>query len=255
MTMRVALHLDGKSDGAKKAINETRTALKTLDHTGKAVTKTSLGIGSGLKTIGGATQAIKLNNQQLMNMQFQVNDMAVMMASGQNPFVMIMQQGMQIGQIFGPGASVSAALKATGTGILTFLTNPINLFIAGTAVAAGGIGMLWDAASGPEAKAAKDMMEDFSDFVGGLEKKYDSAAIAAKRYLEEARAPEVVTAQAKQQLDDLTKAYEDKMSELSDMIFLKTANMFPDLNSQKRQANSGNSRVRLTGGISLLKGC
>ena len=197
MTLRVALHLDGDPAGAKKAINETKTALKTLDHTGKAVTKTSLGIGSGLKTIGSASGALQLNNQQLMNMQFQMSDMAVMLASGQNPFTLIMQQGMQIGGIFGPGATVGQAMKATGAGIVSFLTNPINLFIAATAVAAGAIPLLWRAFTGPEAQSAKELMEDHADFINGLEPKYKSAADAAKRYWEAARPKEVVTATAK----------------------------------------------------------
>ncbi len=248
MTMRVALHLDGDSSGAKKAVRETTLEMGKLDKSAKAVNKSVKMTNTGIVKFGGAAGAIKLNNQQLMNMQFQMNDMATMLASGQNPFVMIMQQGMQIGQIFGPGGSDSPALKATGTGILSFLTNPINLFIAGTAVAAGSIPLLWNALNGPEAKSAKDTMEDFSEFVKGLDNDYDAAAAAARRFMEEARSPNVVAAQAKAQVEDIANAYKVAMSELSDSIFIKSAQMFPigafpeeiqELRNMARQIDAG----------------
>lgn len=148
------------------AIKSRNTYLKT----GNAVTMRS-------------GQAIKLNNGQLQNLSYQLNDIGVMMASGQNPFVMMMQQGMQIGQIFGPGAGVLGAMRAVGTGIVTFVTNPINLAVVGVAALAGGVGYLWDAISGPEAATAEETLKLHSEWVSSLKNDYKHAADEAKKYV------------------------------------------------------------------------
>lgn len=156
-----------------------------------------------VRAINGATGAVKLNQQQLMNMQFQLNDMAVMAASGQNPFVMIMQQGMQIGQMFGPGSTVMGALKATGAGFLTFLTNPIMLTVGATALLAGGIQMMFDAFSGPEALSAEEVIERLEKRINDLGPGWEDAEEAAKKYFKE------VTKSASEAQAGITRSVEE----------------------------------------------
>ena len=91
--------------------------------------------------------AVKLNTGQVQNLTFQLNDMATMLASGQSPFVMMMQQGMQMALGFGPGTGLQAALKGVGTTLVSFVTNPLNLAVVGIAAAAGGVKLLWDEVS------------------------------------------------------------------------------------------------------------
>lgn len=141
-----------------------------------------------------SAQAFKLNNQQLMGMQYQLNDIAVMLASGQSPFVLLMQQGMQIGQMFGPGVGINAALKATGAGILSFLTNPINLGVVAVASLAGGISLLWDAFSGPEAQSAEDILAGVNEQLDQLKINYPQAAEEAKKYMEAATSSDILLA-------------------------------------------------------------
>jgi hypothetical protein len=143
-----------------------------------------------------------------MNMQFQLNDMAVMLASGQSPFVLMMQQGMQIGQMFGPGMTVSQALKATGAGILTFLTNPINLAITGFAVAAGAVPLLWAAFTGPEAKSAKDTLQDVKGWLDDLKRAFPEAARAARSFMEAGLSSDELTVTGRERVEELTALYE-----------------------------------------------
>ncbi|MFK5980881.1 MAG: phage tail length tape measure family protein [Rhizobiaceae bacterium] len=219
MTLNTALLVKGDASGAKKVLKETRTELQATAKAAKAVGKASAIANNNMTmSAGKSVSAIKLNNQQLQNMQFQMNDMAVMMASGQNPFVMIMQQGMQIGQIFGPGSTVQGALKSTGAGIISFLTNPINLAIAGFAVAAGAASLLWDVMSGSEAKTAKEATEELLEFVDGLDKEYDDAAEAAKRYFNAAKPQEFVASLAKEEATKALKEYEVALASLQEKI-------------------------------------
>lgn len=52
---------------------------------------------------GGKGNFLGLNPMELQNIGYQINDIMVSLASGQNPFTVLMQQGAQIGQII-PGA-------------------------------------------------------------------------------------------------------------------------------------------------------
>jgi hypothetical protein len=60
-----------------------------------------------------------LNPNEMQNLGFQINDIVVSIASGQNPMRVFLQQGAQIGQII-PGA-FSAILRYAG---------PLALFAA-----------------------------------------------------------------------------------------------------------------------------
>lgn len=80
---------------------------------------------------------LRLRQHELSNITYQLNDMAVMLASGQAPFMILMQQGMQLAQPLGPHGLVGG-VKALGAGMMTFLTNPINLAVLGFAGLAAG---------------------------------------------------------------------------------------------------------------------
>lgn len=125
--------------------------------------------------LGQASDAANLNTAQMANMSYQINDIAVMLASGQNPFVMLMQQGMQISQIFGPGVGVAAAMKAVGGAIVSFVTNPLTLAVAGIASAAGAASFLWRGVN-VDSKTAEQTMERHVALVKELERGYGLAA-------------------------------------------------------------------------------
>ena len=71
-------------------------------------------------------------SHRMQQMVFQVNDIGVSLAGGQNPFVVMAQQGTQIAQIYGFGnGGVSGAFKDLG-GLITKLPGPIK--VVGVAV-------------------------------------------------------------------------------------------------------------------------
>lgn len=142
------------------------------------------GIQTYTGAMNAATGAQRLNNLQLVNMQYQINDIGVMLASGQNPFVLIMQQGMQIAQIFDPGTGVGQALKQTGQGILSFLVNPINLTVFGLAAAAGAASYFWNAAG--DGSKALSSLEVHNEWLDKTLSGYEEIREAAKEAQEEA---------------------------------------------------------------------
>jgi len=90
------------------------------------------------KALGGVGASGKLTSNQLVNLSYQLNDVVVSLAGGQRPLMVLMQQGSQIAQIFGPGAGVSGILRGVWQG-LTALVTPTTAVIAGIAAIGGTV--------------------------------------------------------------------------------------------------------------------
>lgn len=96
------------------------------------------------------------------NLVAQFNDIGMMIAAGQNPLQLAIQQGSQISQVIGP-MGASGAVKALGAAFLGML-NPVNLVTF--AVIAGGAALVQWAMSGEEATASVE------DAVTGMNKAF-----------------------------------------------------------------------------------
>lgn len=90
------------------------------------------------KALGGVSASGKLTSNQLVNLSYQLNDVVVSLAGGQRPLMVLMQQGSQIAQIFGPGAGVSGVLRGVWQG-LTSLVTATTAVIAGIAAVGGAV--------------------------------------------------------------------------------------------------------------------
>jgi hypothetical protein len=131
--------------------------------------------------LAASSAAFRLNTFQMQNMAFQMNDIAVMLASGQSPFVLLMQQGMQIAQLFGPGVGVAAALRATGAALASFLLNPLTLTVVGFAAAAGAASMFFRTLSGGSSRIETDL-KTHKELVDRITSAYVGADEAVKKY-------------------------------------------------------------------------
>ena len=182
MVLRVALQIDGDASGAKAAAEDAKAAVGSLPAAaGSAAGKANAEIA---RTAALASGAVRLSTNQVQNLSFQLNDMAVMLASGQSPTMMLMQQGMQISQIFGPGVGVAGALKATGAAIGSFLLNPLNLAVAGFAAAAGVVPMFFSAITSG-GQNAETLLERHEALIGRIKEAWPAAAQAAGAYMRE----------------------------------------------------------------------
>lgn len=95
------------------------------------------------------------------NLFAQFNDIAVMLAAGQNPLQLALQQGTQISQVLnGLGGGPMNILKALGQGFL-FMINPISLATIAI-IGFGSYAFQWLSKLWPEAKTVKDRMDDLS---------------------------------------------------------------------------------------------
>ncbi|ODR93523.1 hypothetical protein AUC70_11700 [Methyloceanibacter stevinii] len=218
MAMRVSLVIDGNAKGAAKAAKETGTALVVMGDQAEAAAGKLGGVGGaargageqftrarnrGTEFFGGASKGARLAAGQMQNLQFQIQDLAQGLATGQqNPFTLIVQQGSQISQIFGPSGNIRGALAAIGGGIATFVTNPLNLAVVAIAAAAAAAQAFLR--SGVDVQVQLEAHEDLIDRIAT---KYREAAEGAQDYGRETVA--ALQFSAEQNVRELERALAD----------------------------------------------
>ncbi|WP_172298361.1 phage tail length tape measure family protein [Pseudoruegeria sp. HB172150] len=99
------------------------------------------------------------------NLTAQFNDVGVMLAAGQNPLQLALQQGSQITQVLGP-LGAGGAVRALGSAFLSLLS-PINLITIGS-IAAGAAMFQWLTSAGEEAKTLEDILDDLDDAIDNV---------------------------------------------------------------------------------------
>src|SRR5690606_4980163 len=118
------------------------------------------------------------------NLLFQMQDIGMMTAMGQNPMMLALQQGTQVGGIFhqiGNGRQIVQALGGAFLGLL----NPINLAtIAVIGLGAAGVQSLMS--MGEEAEDAADAIEAHREEVSKIIEGWEAAGDAARTYLDQA---------------------------------------------------------------------
>lgn len=122
-------------------------------------------VGSGSATAG--VNAEKFGKQMhgagmhSANVFAQLNDIGVMLAAGQNPIQLALQQGTQLNQVWGQmGGNVKMVGKTIASAFMSMLS-PINLVTIGVIAGAGALTQ-W-ALSGRETKSRADQVKDSLD--------------------------------------------------------------------------------------------
>ena len=108
-------------------------------------------------------QASQVAGHHAQNLGYQINDIGMMMALGQNPFALMMQQGPQVAQIF---SQMNAEGRKIGPTLVSAFTSILNPTTAITLAVIGGSAALlqWATSAGEaEAKAV-----EFSDVTSRL---------------------------------------------------------------------------------------
>jgi hypothetical protein len=155
------------------------------------------------------------------NLASQFNDIGVMLASGQSPLLLALQQGTQISQVLGPmGAGQAAgALKVA----LLSLLSPVSLITIGS-IAAGAAAVQWLMGMREDARSVEEQLDEQLERIREIAVGYDDAAQAAEDYIERRRARpegavvsdlEAERASALEEIDSALSAIEDKEAQIS----------------------------------------
>jgi hypothetical protein len=125
-----------------------------------------LATGQSAQVMGRSSNAA---SGQLGNITAQFNDIGVMMAAGQNPIQLALQQGTQLNQVFATMGGGKAVLRGLATSALG-LVNPMSLATLG--IIAGGAALIqW----GVSAVSAEDNADKLGDAIADLAKETTDA--------------------------------------------------------------------------------
>ncbi|MEL6920965.1 MAG: phage tail length tape measure family protein [Pseudomonadota bacterium] len=128
---------------------------------------------------GMVAQSSKLAAHEMTNLSFQVNDIAVMLASGQSPFLIMAQQGMQVSQIMGP-RGLRDVLGGLVAGLGSLVT-PTTLALVGITALGYGAAAIF---SGVRAEVLDTdaALERHGDVISDLRSAYKEASQGARDY-------------------------------------------------------------------------
>lgn len=164
---------DAKSDltGFRGEVSKTSadvTRLGQAERTGATAAQVhgnAMGAAAGQATALGNANRIAAG--QVGNLTAQFNDIGIMMAAGQNPLQLALQQGTQISQVIGP-MGARGAVRALGGAFLSLLS-PVNLLTIGS-IAAGAAMFNWLNEAGDEAETLEDKLGNLKDAMTAIER-------------------------------------------------------------------------------------
>lgn len=131
-------------------------------------TKTALDATSSAAGRFGRQQQVATHH--VSNLSFQLNDIGMMMASGQNPFMLMIQQGPQVAQIFGQMNAEGRKIGPTLAGAFRMFLNPTTLvtlaLIGGSAaLAQWGMSAL---SAGKDSRSFSDSLDSALDNISKI---------------------------------------------------------------------------------------
>lgn len=172
-----------------------KDAAKSANDMEKSFNAANNNVGKGAQTAFGnatrgatqATGAIKNTAGVTSNLAAQLNDIGVQLAGGQSPFLIMLQQGTQISQIF---TSTGASVRGFGSilaGAVTSVLNPFSL-LTFAIIAAGGTAVQYfmDLVSGGE--NANKTIEEQQKLITTLAEKWGEAVPALREYADAIKA-------------------------------------------------------------------
>nr|WP_241699965.1 phage tail length tape measure family protein [Tabrizicola sp. SY72] len=112
-------------------------------------------------------QTAAASNAHLANLGFQANDIFMMMAAGQNPMMLAIQQGTQVSQVFGMMRKEGQALGPAIRSALMGMVSPMSLVTMG-AIALGAFAVQALMSTGEAALTFEDRLKTLTDTMSSL---------------------------------------------------------------------------------------
>jgi hypothetical protein len=158
---------------AATATMQAEAAYESATRAAAALTGAQITVGRAAKVAGAQ---IKSSAGHTANLGAQFNDIGVMLAAGQSPLMLAMQQGTQINQVMAQMGGGKTALRGLGAAFLGII-NPMSLATIG--IIAGGAALVqWGMkafGASEEAKKMAEQVEALADAVEDAEERLRAA--------------------------------------------------------------------------------
>ncbi|WP_126977477.1 phage tail tip lysozyme [Frigidibacter oleivorans] len=148
------LQLHGIAEAERLGAISAQEAAAARSRAALALTPFTAGLGQ----FGDASRAAAAH---AANLSFQMNDIFMMTAVGQSPWMLMMQQGPQVVQIMGQMRGQGVSLGAALTGALGMVLNPVGLLTLGM-IGLGAAGVQALSRLGGETRSFDDELKDLN---------------------------------------------------------------------------------------------
>jgi hypothetical protein len=146
--------------------NAEREGILTSQLAAKARESAALGLqNAGAQALAFGEKA-KIGGASVANLGYQMNDIGVMLAAGQSPLMLAVQQGTQVSQVLNGLGGGKQALSALASGFMSIIS-PISLITVG-AIAAGAAIFYWLTGSSEETKSFTDALGDANSAISTM---------------------------------------------------------------------------------------
>lgn len=116
--------------------------------------------------------ASQQSSQHVMQLGYQLNDIGMMMAMGQSPFMLMMQQGPQVVQVFDNMRAQGVSLGATLRSSFAMFLNPVN-FATLAIIGFGAAAVQWFGQAEQAAETVSDAIGRLRDIENSLSQAHD----------------------------------------------------------------------------------
>lgn len=174
----VVLRLKAETD---EALREMRQAAGALGELGETAETVGIRAGETAETTNKLGSETQLAAGSVANLSAQFNDIGVMLAAGQNPLQLALQQGTQITQVIGPMGAAGAvnALKTAFLGLF----NPVSVLTIGI-IALGGAAVQWFTRASSAAGDFQDALEAADAGLQGYRQSAEAARLSTAALFE-----------------------------------------------------------------------
>jgi hypothetical protein len=206
-------------EAAARGIQGVSSATDKATTASKAGATAAQGEAAARRAAAQANQAYTRSTQMAAgatgNLVAQFNDIGMMLAAGQNPLQLAIQQGTQITQVIGP-MGAAGAVKALG-GALVGMINPISLITIGV-IAASGYMLQWLTAAGPEVDAVTAALERQKAALEGIVDETERLRLARGMMLTGAQSQdEQIVLEEINRLTEARAAAQERLNSLTEM--------------------------------------
>jgi muramidase (phage lysozyme) len=160
----------------------TATATAAAAAAAAAATRATTGATGATAAAAAMGKTANLTAREIGYLGYQFQDVFVTAAMGMNPMMIALQQGTQMTQILGD-RGVLGALKAIGSGLVSFVLNPMTLMVVAIGAAATAAEVLWRSIMG-SGMTAEEVLKKHNEAIKGFNESYKQAEAGAKQYFE-----------------------------------------------------------------------
>lgn len=168
------------SGAAKDAKKMEDSFTQANDNIGKSATRAYGGITKGATQ---ATGAVRNTSGATSNLASQLNDIGVQLAGGQSPFLIMLQQGTQISQIFNQTGGTMKSFGSLLSGAVMSALNPFSL-LTFAVIGLGGAAIQYFAGLISGGEDSSKVIEEQRKLVISLAEKWGEAVPALQAYVD-----------------------------------------------------------------------